>query len=279
MTLHLELKQEIAAIAALPPDKIELARAALVIARSEYPDLQESPYLDQLDRLADRLRLNIRSMPPSEPVLERMSALLCEEEGFRGNRSHYYDPRNSFLNEVMDRRLGIPITLSILFMEVGRRAGLPMHGIGFPGHFLVGLVTEKERIVLDPFHDGRILSMRDCRLLFESYGIRGQTFRWELLDPVLPNEILVRLMRNLKLIYVHTKQYSKALAIIEWILLFHPDSPMELRDRGLIYEAVDDPRLAVIDLERYLMLEPHAQDRAHIQAKINRLKQMRTPDH
>lgn len=279
MNEHLELSERIAALGALPEQEIELASSALLVARFEYPDLEERLYLEQLDELAERLHSRIGSMPPSQAVAEQIASLLFEEEGFQGNRAHYYDPKNSFLNEVMDRKLGIPITLSILFIEVGRRVGLKTYGIAFPGHFLAGLVTPDARIVVDPFHKGQILSMRDCRLLLESFGIQGLSFQWEWLNPVWPKEILARLMRNLKLIFVQTKDYVKALTMIDWILLLQPDSAMDFRDRGFLYEALDDPHRAAQDLERYLMLEPHAQDRTEIQVKIDQLRHRRTLYH
>ncbi len=279
MDEHPELTDRMAALASMADHEIELARSALLVARSEYPDLDERPYLEQLDRLAERLGSRIGSIPPSEDTVELMADLLCREAGFRGNRAHYYDPKNSFLNEVMNRKLGIPITLSILFLEVGQRAGLEMYGMAFPGHFLAGLVTRDARIVIDPFHDGKILSMRDCRLLFESYRIQGQTFQWALLNPVLPKEILSRLMRNLKLIYLHTRGYRKALTMIGWILLLQPDSPMEHRDRGFVYKALGDYGRAVQELERYVTVDPHATDRREILLEIDRLKRKEAPSH
>ncbi len=133
-----DLTKEITALAALPDHRIELASAALTIARSEYPDLDASRYEEQLNDMAATLNPRIRQIPTSERALDELNSLIFKEVGFRGNRDDYYDPKNSFLNEVLDRKLGIPITLCVVYMEVGRRVGLPLYGIGFPGHFLTG---------------------------------------------------------------------------------------------------------------------------------------------
>ncbi|MGB6067179.1 MAG: tetratricopeptide repeat protein [Desulfomonilaceae bacterium] len=274
-----DLSKEITALAALPDHRIGLVAAALTIARSEYPDLDASRYEGQLNDMAATLKSRIRKMPTSERVLDEVNRLIFEEAGFRGNRDEYYDPRNSFLNEVLDRKLGIPITLCVVYMEVGRRAGLPLYGIGFPGHFLTGLVTEKSRVFIDPFNEGRILSESDCiRMLHGGFG-RSLPFKQSLLDPMWPKQILVRLLRNLKAVYWRRSQYLKALQMIQWILILNPDSAPDLKERGLISEAIGDIPGAIKDLQRYLELSPAAEDEETVRAMIERLKKSKTTIH
>ncbi len=174
----------------MPDYKVQLAEAALTIARSEYPNLGALTYVERLNELAARLKGRIEAIQAPEPRIHEMNRLLFEEEGFRGNHDDYYDPRNSFLNEVLDRKLGIPITLAIVYIEVGRRAGLSTYGIGFPGHFLAGLLSGKERIVVDPFNGGKILSEGDCRKLLRGGAGGTQPFKQIFLEPPGPSRFL-----------------------------------------------------------------------------------------
>ncbi|MBI5248194.1 MAG: tetratricopeptide repeat protein [Desulfomonile tiedjei] len=267
-----ELTNEILALAAQPDHKIELAQAALTIARLEYPNLDVSAYLERLDGLAAKLKSRIGETATAEREIDEMNRLLFQEEGFRGNSSGYYDPRNSFLNQVLDRKLGIPITLSIVYIGVGRRAGLPLYGIGFPGHFLTGLLKDKGRIVIDTFNKGRILSEDDCRTMFQIQYGGTHTFTQRFLDPAWPRQILVRLLRNLKSIYWRQSQEAMALQTIEWILILDPISALEVKQRGLIREATGDIHGAITDLQKYLTLTGSADDRETVEDKIEQLK-------
>jgi regulator of sirC expression with transglutaminase-like and TPR domain len=273
------LTDEIVKLAALPDHSIGLADAALTIARSEYPDLDSSRYVEQLNNMAAKLRPRIEKVLSPGRRIDEMNRLLFEEERFQGNHSHYYDPRNSFLNEVLDRRLGIPITLSIVYIEVGRRAELPFYGIGFPGHFLVGLLTEGGRMFIDPFNNGRVLSEDHCRSMLRGQAAVSRAFSLTALDPAWPKQILIRLLRNLKAVYLHMAEEIKALRMIEWILILDPHSVPELRDRGFLYEAIGDAQGAIKDLERYLELVPRADDEEHIRAAIARLRTTRSTVH
>jgi regulator of sirC expression with transglutaminase-like and TPR domain len=274
-----DITNEIVELAALPDDRVQLAEAALTIARSEYRHLDASKYLERLDEMAGELKPRIRTIESPEARVHEMNRFLFEVEGFGGNHDDYYDPRNSFLNEVLDRKLGIPITLAIVYIEVGRRAGLSTYGIGFPGHFLAGLLSEKGRIVIDPFNGGKVLSENDCRRMLRS-GVGGsQPFRQSFLEPAWPKQILVRLLRNLKGVYWHRSEELKALRMVEWILILDPDSVSEIRERGFFYEAIGDPHGAIKDFERYLELSPASDDEDSIRDTINRLKQIKPTIH
>jgi regulator of sirC expression with transglutaminase-like and TPR domain len=259
-------------MARLPDDRIDLAKAALLISRTEYPHLDESFYLGRLEDMAARLKPWIAGTTSPEVLTKEINRLLFEEEGFRGNIHNYLDPRNSFLNQVLERKLGIPISLSLVYIEVGRRAGLDVQGIGLPGHFITALIHESGRILVDPFNRGRILTKTDCRQMFvQRYG-ESRGFETRFLDLVGPKDILARMLRNLKAIYSHIDEDLKAFQMIEWILALDPNATNELRERGLLYEAIGDPDRAVRDLSRYLEFSPMAEDEEIIRAKIDMLK-------
>jgi len=259
-------------MARLPDDRIDLAKAALLISRTEYPHLDESFYLGRLEGMAARLKPRIAGKTSPEVVIKEINRLLFEEEGFRGNTHNYLDPRNSFLNQVLERKLGIPITLSLVYMEVGRRAGLDVHGIGLPGHFITALIHESERMLIDPFSRGKILSEGECRQIFRHRYGESRGFETRFLDPVGTKDILARMLRNLKAIYNHMDEELKAFQMIEWIVALDPNAPTELRERGLIYETIGDFARAVRDLGKYLELSPMAEDEEMIRAKIEMLR-------
>ncbi len=274
----MDLTAQIEELASLPDHAIDPTKAALLIARSEYPDLDETHYRGLLDVMGETLKSRIPSSTTPEGLIDEANKLLFGEEGFQGNRREYYDPRNSFLNEVLDRKLGIPITLSLVYLHVGRKAGLPVYGVGAPGHFLVGFLAEKRRIFIDPFNNGRLLTEKQCRGMFLAQ-FQGAKPPSTFLDPVWPKQVMVRLMRNLKAIYSHTGAEMKTLRMIQWILTVDPKSTPELRERGLIYQAMGDPDSAIRDLRRYVELSPEAQDRESILLQIENLKQMPTRIH
>ena len=267
-----EVRAKFSRLASLPDDRIDLVRAALLISRIEYPNLDESIYVNRLDELGERLRPRIGKSSGTREMLDAQNHLLFAEEGFRGNLENYYDPRNSFLNHVLDRKVGIPITLSLVYMEVGRRAGLQVHGINLPGHFIVALVHENDKIYMDPFNRGKILSEEECRQRVEVRpGEVGGSERRSL-DPVRPKAMLVRILRNLKGIYRQMNKELKKFQMIEWILALDPGATREHLERGSLYEAMGAFDLAVKDLEKYLELWPAARDREMVEAKIEILK-------
>ena len=245
---------------ATAPDP-DLATAALMIARLEYPTLDASRYLDQLDAMGtaakERLRDVLCSASPLRPI-ETFNSYLFKEQGFEGNEREYDDPRNSFLNNVLERRTGIPITLALVYMEVARRAGLLLDGINFPGHFLLrfqNLTSERapvDAIILDPFRGGRVLSETDCRSLLRKHAGHDATFDERLLARATKTQIMIRMLVNLKRIYVGMRSFPQGHAITELLLALDPSSMTELRDRGLLAYHLDDYSAALRDLESYL---------------------------
>ena len=240
----------------------DLAPAALVIARLEYPHLDPSPYLERLTALGDAARLHVEreAAAGDESPHARIRALntfLFESQGFVGNREHYEDPRNSCLNEVMDRHTGIPITLSLVYMEVGRRAGLNVEGVNFPGHFLVHASEDADargKVIVDAFHGGALLSEHDCRRLLQKHVGSEVAFSRSLLAPATRNKIIVRMLLNLKRLYVHMRSFPQARDTTELLLAMTPSALSELRDRGLLAFHLNDVASALRDLQTYLKL-------------------------
>jgi regulator of sirC expression with transglutaminase-like and TPR domain len=241
----------------------ELAPAALAIARLEYPRLDPEPYLDQLDALGRAARRHIDreiNEIPASGSLNRVRAFngfLFESHGFVGNRERYDDPGNSCLNEVLDRRTGIPITLSLVYMEVGRRAGLAVEGVNFPGHFLVRVseeAIERSKVIVDAFHGGAVLSEHDCRRLLQKHVGAEVAFSKSLLAPATRTQIIVRMLLNLKRLYVHMRSFPQARDATELLLAMTPSALSELRDRGLLAFHLNDVTSALRDLQTYLKL-------------------------
>ncbi len=234
-----------------------LAPAALAIARVEYPALDPTPYLQRLERMGEAAagRLQRRDGADTSVQIATLNAYLYEELGFSGNREHYDDPRNSFLNEVLDRRLGIPISLAAVYLEVGRRAGLRMEGVNFPGHFLIR-VRAAEDTIIDPFHAGALLSEVDCRHLLRQHLGDEAAFDRGLLATATRQHIVVRMLVNLKRLYVRMRSFPQARAIADLLLAVDPAALAELRDRGLLAYHMEDFASALRDLEEYLRLMP-----------------------
>ena len=257
-----------------PDDDISLAEAALLIAGHGYPDLNVAAYLSRIEELAYMLRLRIDE---DHSIPERISVLnqfLFGELGFAPNSDDYYDPRNSFLNEVLERRVGIPITLSVIYMELGRKVGLPLQGVSFPGHFLVKCAAPEGAVVLDPYSGGISLGLQDLqkRLREVQGGEVSRAIVAELLVSASNKEIIVRLLRNLKAIYLREHNLDKALPIMNWIIATLPEQVPELRDRGMIYQELECPRAALTDFENYLTLSPASEDAGDIRARIIELR-------
>jgi regulator of sirC expression with transglutaminase-like and TPR domain len=250
-------------------EEIDLLRASLTIARTEYPDLDIRNYVTRVEALASKVR---NSLTPDNSVLDIIHAInrvLFQEMNFRGNREDYYDPRNSFLNDVLERRLGIPITLSVLYMEVGRRVGLPLVGVGMPGHFLLKVYDiEGRQILIDPFNSGAMLSAADCeRRMTEVYA--GELrFKPEFLLPVSRRQILTRMLNNLRHIYMSVRQFRKTLAIVDMVLAIYPRSPEDVKQRAMLRFSVGQLAGAVCDLEQYLKMNPEASDADDIRQTV-----------
>lgn len=254
-----------------PIAQIDLGRAALYIAQEDYPGLAIEPYLAQLDQMAAVVAERLAGDRVPMRVIRSINQHLFTELGFAGNRDDYYDPRNSFLNEVLDRRLGIPITLSLVYLEVAKRLDFPMVGVGMPGHFIIRPDFEDAGIFVDPFAAGEVLFPEDCAdRLSQIYG-QPVTLRPEFLAPIDPQRFLARMLTNLKAIYISRQDLARAAGAIERILLIFPDAIQERRDRGLLYYQMERFTEARIDLQAYLAAEPQAIDRAPIASLLDRL--------
>ncbi len=242
-------------------EQIDLLRASLTIARIEYPDLDIASYVARVEALASRVRTQISSYLPVLDMIDALNRVLFHDLGFRGNRDDYYDPRNSFLNEVIERRLGIPITLSVLYMEVARRIGLPLVGVGMPGHFLLKIYdVEGRQLLIDPFNNGGMLNAAECEERMEE-AYRGELhFKPEFLLPVNRRQILTRLLNNLRQIYLSARQFRKALAIVDLILAIYPRSPEDMKQRATLRYGLGQLSGAAADLDQYLKMSPEASD-------------------
>jgi len=274
------------------PDS-DLATVALLIARLEYPKLDASPYLDQLDRMGETARQRVAGLlnladDPQEPI-QALNAYLFEEQGFTGNEREYNDLRNSFLNEVLTRRTGIPITLTIIYIEVARRAGMSLQGVNFPGRFLVRFQSRTatgelgSELILDPFHGGAVLSENDCRNLLRKHVGQTAAFDRHLLVGTTKTQILIRMLVNLKQIYLNMRSFPQGRAITELLLALNPSAMAELRDRGLLAYHLNDFSAALRDLESYLRFtsrgekgadEEHAEIWEHVKTLRRRVASM-----
>ena len=268
-----------------------LAEGALLVACEEYPELSVPGYLARLDEMGAQAR---QRMPPGGALRDRVAALssyLFAEQGFHGNVEDYYDPRNSFLNDVLDRRTGIPVTLSAVYIEVGRRCGLAVEGIGLPGHFIVRVReaaapedatvdirlgpaaegNEDEQLV-DPFHGGALLSLDECQARLDRIFSGKKRLEPAMLAPCDGRAVLARLLRNLKAIYVKALDYTRALRALDLLVELEPLSAEERRDRGLVYAAIDCYGLAARDLAACLELAPQGAEAERLRARLAELR-------
>jgi regulator of sirC expression with transglutaminase-like and TPR domain len=259
---------------ARPDESIRLDRAALMIGAEDeaYKNLDAEEYLSRLDKLGEWARARIDDATGARGV-EAFNHFIFEEMGFVGNQLDYYDPRNSFLNDVIDRRRGIPITLSILYMEVGRRAGLRVEGIGLPSHFIVraSYGDAAGATLIDPFH-GTTLSLEDCQDRLDTIYDGQVLLTEEHLRPAKNREILARMLTNLKLIYVQAKTYRQALAAVERIQLVTPGAIGEHRDRAALLMQLDRLAEAISETEIYLRLAPGAPDASEARERLHLLQ-------
>lgn len=258
-----------------PDEQIDLAKAALYMAQEEFPDLDVEEYLNALDEMAAEVLERLDEPRYPLRVIKTLNQYLFEDLGFVGNTTNYYDPNNSFLNQVIERRTGIPITLSVVYLEIAKRINFPMVGIGMPGHFLVRPNFSGAGIYVDVFNQGEILFPEDCQAkLAELYGQQVK-LRPQFLNPVNPRQILARILTNLKVIYMNAGEIVKAVAAIERILLIFPEEPNERRDRGILYYQLERWTEARQDLENYLKNQPQAQDAVIIRQLLARMNSNR----
>ncbi len=260
-----DLVQEFSRAASSPdPD---LAAPALLIARLGYPTLDPAPYLDRLEQMGEDMARRLDSTGPTDPhgPLHSLNRYLFEDQGFAGNATDYDDLRNSFLNQVLERRTGIPITLALVYIEVARRAGIQVEGVNFPGHFLLRFPlgpgeAPESSVVMDPFDGGAVLSETDCRALLRRHAGGTVDFAPTLLRPATKQQILVRMLVNLKRLYVRMRSFPQGRAITELLLAINPSALSELRDRGLLAYHLNDYTAALRDLEAYLQFASRRDD-------------------
>jgi regulator of sirC expression with transglutaminase-like and TPR domain len=262
-----------------PEDLIDLGRAALTIALPDYPTLDIAACLAQLDELAVAVTQRGGAAADVYRLLAALNTVLFTERGFRGNRDNYFDPKNSFLNEVLARKTGIPITLSVVYVEVAQRIGLPLDGVGFPGHFLVKHATGGEEIVIDPFAGGEVRSREDLEgMLRQFYGAKV-SWHPDFLKPATKKQILQRMLANLKSIYRKNNDLVKNLTVLDRLILLDPASSADIRERGELYLRLECFTQARADLEAYLRLVPDADDATMIREQIIDLANQETLIH
>ncbi|HZP87245.1 MAG TPA: tetratricopeptide repeat protein [Burkholderiales bacterium] len=264
------LDERFAQLMAQADSGLDVLEAALLIAKNIYGDLDVDAYRARLEAMAQCLRDQLDSDASGAERIVALNRFLFEDQGFRPNIDDYYDPRNSFLNEVLDRRVGIPISLSIVYMEVGRRIGLSLEGVSFPGHFLVKCPLEQGLVVLDPYSGGASLTMKDLqeRLRDLQAGEVSRNAVPNYLVTAKRHEIVARMLRNLKSIYLQRQDYLRALPFIHWMILASPDNAEAVRERGMAYMKLECFRAALTDFERYLELAPAANDSEEIRGHV-----------
>lgn len=258
-----------------PDEAINLAEAALLIAAEEYRELEIEAYLVRLDEMAGTLKRRLRADISQADTVIALNRYLFDELGFAGDAANYYDARNSFLNEVLDRRRGIPITLALVYIEIGRRVGLPVHGVAFPAHFLVKCNLRDGTVVLDPYAKGASLSFDELRRRIRALRNGAEPTKSmvaSMLVAASKREILARILRNLKGIYSHHKEWMKALTATDRIISVMPELAEEYRDRGMIYLNLECFRAALFDFQAYLKMLPVARDAETVRQKVVELQ-------
>ena len=261
---------------AVPRAQWQLAEAALVIAREAYPELDIAAYVQRIDALAAELQTRLHVDIAHTEKLARLNHYLFTELGIAGNSEDYYDPRNSYLNDVIDRKLGIPITLAVLYIEVGQRLGLPLSGVSFPGHFLVKCTLRDGAVILDAYAKGASLGIKDLQKRLRSLSggkdIPPETVM-RMLTVAQPADILARMLRNLKAIHIERGDKSRALTAASQVLDLCSDAADDYRDRARLLEELECFRPALADFETYLKLQPQAPDAHAVRGKIAVLRE------
>ena len=249
-------------------EPFDIVEAAFLVCLEEYPELDLGRERDRLDRLSAEAASRVTALTNPFARLDGLRSFLFEEQGFHGNHDDYEDPRNCYLNEVMERRMGIPLTLSLVFMQVARAAGFEVRGVGLPGHFVSRVTFGERTLLVDAFHGGQVITPEDCRELVVRATGRPSLYRPELLGGATARTTLCRLLLNLKRIYLAREDYPRALAAVERLLIVAPDDPREVRDRGFLQAYLGRPVAAVADLEAYLSLAPSAPDADTVRGRL-----------
>ena len=266
-----ELLEKFSDVTDRPDYEIDVARAALLLSASEYPDISIDQELFTFQRIAGSISSKLLDDDDPLYCMNTISEALFDEGGFRGNDDDYYDPRNSYLSQVLERRVGIPITLAVVYMEVGRRLKVPLVGIGMPGHFLVRHL-EIDNLFVDPFNGGYLLSKEECQKLLEERMQGPVDWDESLLSPVSNREIVARIIRNLKAIYMHEEDYVRALDVADFALALEPHSASNHRDRGVVHYQLGHSAEALEDLVHYLDLVPNSADAEGVHAIVAELR-------
>jgi regulator of sirC expression with transglutaminase-like and TPR domain len=270
----LAARRAFAKLAALDEAVFPLDRAALTIGLEEFPALDVDAYLRKLDTLAARTEVLVGRDRSSSNILECLKEVLFVQEALRGNAEDYYDPRNSYLNEVLDRKQGIPISISVVYIEVARRIDFHVQGVGFPGHFIVKCAASEREILIDPFNNGRVLTVEDCQELLDRVYGGSVPMQPAYLSPMEKKSIISRMLFNLKGIYYQREEYNKALSVVDRILTLNPGIHSEIRDRGLLYMQTSLFAKALADLEYYLAHADSPEDIAYIEGHIKTLRRV-----
>lgn len=251
---------------------IDLAATALLIAEYLTTAFDKQHYLDRLARMATTVGPKVAAARSDQEVIEALNDFLFGQLRLSGNTDDYYDPDNSFLNKVMDTRKGIPISLGVLYIEVGRRLHLPLWGIGTPGHFIVGYGPEASPLLIDVFNRGRILTEDDCLELCRVPLEERDSFRNQFIRPVSKKQILYRILLNLKYIYLDQQTWASALKTVTLMMALRPNRVTDLRDRGLLYARLNRLHDAVADLQRYLFLVPKSTETKVLKARLEAME-------
>ncbi len=259
-------------VTARQDDEIDLATAALLIAAVEYPDLDIDQQLAILDSLAEGAAYRIGQDRDPFYCVNNLSEYLFDEVGFQGNQGEYYDPRNSYLNEVLQRRTGLPITLCLVCLEVGKRLDIPLVGVGLPGHFVLSHRSQTD-LIIDPFRRGILLSEEECAQILKN--VLGANVDWDprYLTPASNREFISRILRNLKGIYLNRRDHEEALDVVDITLALRPDDLNERRDRGLIYYRLGHYQMALDDLRHFLTSAPAGTDTSNVEKLVGYIEE------
>ena len=250
------------------PGPLPLLEATLLVAAEERAGLDVFEQIARVETIGAEAARRVAGLANPFARIEAVRALLFDEIGFRGNVRSYDDPANSYVDQVLDRKLGIPLTLSILTIEVARRSRVFAEGVGLPGHFIVRVIEQGRNVLLDPFHGGHVITLEDCRDLVVRTTGRASLFRKESLDATPPRAMLTRLLLTLMRIHLAAGTYDKALSVVERLLLVAPGDAKEIRDRGLLLAHLGEPGAAIADLESYLELAPQAPDADSVRGRL-----------
>jgi regulator of sirC expression with transglutaminase-like and TPR domain len=250
------------------PGPLPLLEATLEIAAEEHESMDVLAQIARVETIGEAAKERLAGLTNLFAKLDALRVFLFEELGFKGNVDNYDDPRNSYLDDVLERKLGIPLTLSILVIEVARRAGLDASGVGLPGHFIVRIEESGRSLLIDPFHGGHIITIEDCKDLVVRTTGRASLFRKDSVDTATPRAMLTRLLLNLKRIHLAQGDYIRALAVVERLLVIAPSDAKEIRDRGLLLAHLGQSGAAVSDLECYLALAPGAPDVESVRGRL-----------